>query len=327
MNLSISSSKRLVGAYFVSCLGVLAMLVGASEWLVRAKVLPADTLQQHVVLFEQTSSPYVAFGDSHVARDFDAQAPVVNLAYPSENIEKIAWKAARYLQQTPHPETVLVQADPHLFAKYRTDAGLEDYPRIFGDKAGSGMLSLSNRYRPQLIALWQAFARGGGHLKSSIVPTPQGALLSPGNLASWSAAKTSQFTKARISMHIPALEFEWSRDARLYHEIVRNFVDAGADVCLVAFPTSPAYRAQMALLDDQAKSQWAKAMAFFAEIAEQPNVDFIDHRARFNDPSLFRDPDHLNKDGAIKYGPILQSACFSNVAQTDVIASVAASNR
>ena len=43
-----------------------------------------------------------------------------------------------------------------------------------------------------------------------------------------------------------------------------------------------------------------------------------------DDPSLFRDPDPLNKTGASKYGPVLQEACFGDApppAPAEVIAS------
>ena len=321
MNSSISSFRRLSFAYAAAFVGVVSALVGASEWLVRSEVHPEDTLQKHITLFENTQSPYVAFGDSHVARGFDAQAPVVNLSYPSENVQKMAWKAARYLENAADVKTVLIQADPHLFSPYRMETGLQDYPHAFDRDARSIMLSLSIRYRPQLLAFWQAFARGGGRLTSQIETTPQGALLSPGNLASWRPSDIDKFTKQRLTMHVPDMQAASLRDVELYRAMVMRFVEAGADVCLVSFPTAPVYRDRFDALDNQQKRQWEKAMSVFTELAKHSRVRFVNDMARFDDPALFRDPDHLNKEGAIQYGPILQSACFNSIKQHDIIAT------
>ncbi len=319
MNSSISSFRRLAFVYVAACAGAFSLLAGASEWLVRTQVFPQDTLRKHVVLFEQTTSPYVAFGDSHVARGFDAQDPVVNLAYPSESVEKMAWKSSRYLEQMPNVKTVLIQADPHLFAAYRKDAGLGGYPIAFAGEGGSALLSLSARYRPQLIALWQAFIKSGGRMTSKIETTPQGALLSPGNLSTWTAAQVQEFTAHRVDLHVPDMGAEQSNMVALYRDMVAKFVDAGADICLVSFPTAPVYRQYVENLNDAEKRQWNAAQGLFAELAEHPRVRFIDDTARFDDPALFRDPDHLNKTGAVQYGPVLQSTCF-NSHRRDVIA-------
>lgn len=324
MNSSISSSRRLTDIFLLACAVALALLVGASEWLVRAKVLPEDTLYKHVALFRTAASPYAAFGDSHVARGFDAAAPVVNLAYPSENIEKMAWKAERYLERTPNPRTVLIQADPHLFSPYRTGAGLDDYPQAFSKRGHGGLVSLSARYRPQLPAFWRSFLNNGGRLTSRIETTAQGALLSPGDLSRWSEAQIDEFTSFRAALHIPEPGFETSRNADLYRSMVKAFVKAGAEVCLVSFPTSPIYRAGIEAQNLAARAEFARADEFFRAFAADPKVRYIDDRERFDDLSLFRDPDHLNKKGAMLYGPMLQARCFDKAGQGGLAASIAA---
>lgn len=321
MSSSISSFRHLAAVFLLACTSVLTVLVGASEWLLRTKVLPEDTLTNHVALFEVSRSPYAAFGDSHVARGFDAQAPVVNLAYPSENIEKMAWKATRYLEQTRDIKTVLIQADPHLFSAYRMKGGLEDYPDAFSGEVHKGLLSLGVRYRPQMIALWQAYLRNGGRITSQIETTPQGALLSPGNLAEWSKAQTEQFTKHRIGLHAPDAGFEMSGSAQHYKDMIDRFTDAGAKVCLVSFPTAPVYRDYLYAQDSVTLERWSAAKSFFAGLAEHPSIRFVDHSDYYDDPALFRDPDHLNKRGATQYGPVLQAECFEDASIHDVIAS------
>ncbi len=313
MNLSISNSRRLLTVFFAALIGALFLLVLASEWLVRVKVMPQDTFTRHVTLFETTHSPYVAFGDSHVARGFNAEAPVVNLAYPSENLDQIAWKAERYIKNTPYIKAVLIQADPHMFSVYRSNAERADYPQEFTNVQPLKIQALTDRYRPQLLQFWRAFIKNGGHLRSTIEATPQGALLSPGNVAEWTTAKTDEFTQYRAGLHKVEGNVRESKFGTQYLDMVQRFVDHGAKVCLVSFPTSPPYRERILGQDVETKKAWNETISFFQDIAADPNVTFIDDRARFSDLNLFRDPDHLNIRGATLYGPIVQSACFGEI--------------
>ncbi len=322
MNSSISSSSRLIAVFAASLVAMLAALIGASEWLVREKAAPADTFGRHVALFQETASPYAAFGDSHVARNFAAAGPVVNLAYPSENIEKMAWKAKRYLDRVERPEAVLIQADAHLFSEYRAQSGLGDYRQAFGLEAPPLLFSLSPRYRPQLIALWKAFLVNGGVLESGIEMTPEGALLSPGDLSRWPEPRIEIFVRGRVELQRPAEDFSSSAEAKAYRDMVARFTESGATVCLVSFPLSPAYRAALDALPDQDRGRYEAAHEFFENLAAAPDVRLIDDRSRYSDPELFRDPDHLNKKGALLYGPLLQDACFGGAGEGARIAAV-----
>ncbi|MHA7872223.1 MAG: hypothetical protein ACX939_07735 [Hyphococcus sp.] len=311
--------------FLAACAGAFAVLLAASEWIVRVKAMPQDTLTRHAALFNATRAPYIALGDSHVARGFDAAAPVVNLAYPSENIEKMAWKAQQYLARKPDIRGVLIQADPHLLAPYRIDADTEGYESAFAD-ASPVLLSLSTRYRPQLIALWQSYLKNGGRLRSKIETTPQGALLSPGDLSTWSEIRKAQFTAYRLDLHMPDDAAASSSHAILYQRMVEQFLDAGASVCLVAFPTAPVFRTAFERLSRPEKTRWDGVVAFYQSLAAHPRVRFLDHRAMYDDASLFRDPDHLNHRGAVRYGPVLQSECFNELGRPDIIAAKALPN-
>ena len=263
MNSSISSSRRLIAAFFVSCAGCFAIFTGVSEWFIRSEVAPVDTLERHVALFSTTRSPYAAFGDSHVARGFDAQTPVVNLAYPSENLDRMAYKAARYLDRVSAPEAILIQADPHLFAPYRLNAGLADYPEIFGDARGALIKSFSDRYRPQLLELWRSYFWNNRRMISTIEVTPQGALLSPGDISTWALSELEDFTGKRVALHQPIDNPAQSRSAIRYRRMVERFVETGANVCLAALPISPVYREKIGSLSATRQAAWNEAIAFF----------------------------------------------------------------
>lgn len=312
MNSSISNSKPLIASFLAACAAVLAIMAGTSEWLVRTQVAPQDTLERHINLFSTVSSEYAAFGDSHIARGFNAQAPVVNLAYPSENIERMAWKVERYLERVPAPKAVLIQADPHLFAPYRIDEGLGDYPKMLSGDDSILMKAFSNRYRPQLIPLWRSFFTNGGRVVSKIETTPQGALLSPGDLSAWTKAERESFVRNRVVLHQPVTDPQKTQAAALYENMVRSFVNRGAKVCLASLPVSPEYLYAIENLGAEKKRAWDNVHEFFMGLTRYPRVAFVDHRGEVTDLAEFRDPDHLNRDGAISYSPTLQKACFGD---------------
>ncbi|MCG8443986.1 MAG: hypothetical protein MI723_19460 [Caulobacterales bacterium] len=299
---------------------VLALCLIASEWLVRVHVAPIDTLAQHRRLVAEADAAHLAFGDSHVARGFNAQAPFVNLAYPSENIRQTVWKAARYLERAPAPEQVILQADPHLFAAYRLEAGLGDYPRRFGE-AGAPLQALSDHHRPKIAAYWRAFALGGGALTSRIEPTPQGALLSPGDLTAFPPDERARMARERVALHEPSAHVGALPEARLYARLVAGLIGQGAELCLARFPVSPDYRAAVAAAPAAVQGRWEAGHAFFAELAERSGARYVDHGAIFEDAALFRDPDHLNTAGALRYEPALMKACFGLEPTADQLAA------
>lgn len=323
MNSSTSNSRRLIACFIGAVAATCGVLIGASEWLVRTKAAPQDTFFKHVALFNAASSPFVAFGDSHVARGFDAAAPVVNLGYFSENIDQIAWKADRYLESSPHPQIVLLQADPHLFSSYRVNAGLNGYPASFADSPDVRLLSLSDHYRPQLVRLWRTFFANGGAVKSKVTMTEQGAMLTRGDLARWPRRDMTLFAEERAALHRPVSGFEDTAAARTYKKLIQDFRDAGAEVCLVAFPVAPAYRDLLYEGDSDAQQQFNRAIAFFKSFESDPGVRFVDHRSLYDELSLYLNPDHLNAVGASEYGPVLQSDCFSGAGDSKDYPSVA----
>jgi len=312
MNSSISNSKPLISVFVICVVGIFCLLAGASELFVRIYVLPQDTMARHVSLFKETNSPYAVFGDSHAARGFNAPAPFVNLAYPEENIHQMAWKAERYLAQVGTPKQILIQADPHQFRDYNFEDSLGEYPGQFSERPASLFLSLSSRYRIQLSRLWRSFFKNRMQMVSNIEITSQGSLLSPGDFSSWPELKRQGYLEERVALHQPNNKLASSRQAVMYRTIVTNFIKSGAEVCLVVFPTTPAYRAHIASLSQTERKAWRDTFDFLEELAQEEGAVFVDHRAAVSDLSLFRDPDHLNKEGAVRYSPILLKSCFGS---------------
>jgi len=243
MNSSISSSRRGLILFALAGAIVLSGLGAASEWLVHARVLPEDDFLAHRSFFNFVEAGNVAFGDSHVARGFAPNGDFVNLAYPSEGIPHISWKVREYFARRI-PTKVILQADAHLFSPYRLAVELGDYPATFSGDV-KGLLIAQPRYRGRLLGYWRAYLLSGGSLKSRIVRTASGALLSPGDLAQMSSRRRLYDARARVRVHNVSSGSELDRAKNNYAYLLDFLIQRGAALCLVSFPLSPDYLAAL----------------------------------------------------------------------------------
>ena len=291
--------------FAVSCCATILTFAAASEWLVRSEVLPQDTRAAHIQLLETADAPHAAFGDSHVARGFDAPEGMVNLAYPSENIEVMIAKTTRYFENLP-PGRIILQADPHQFAAYRLNASSGS------DAQNRPMLGLqiaAPRHRVRLLVYWEAFLRDGGRLETKVDMTENGSLLSSGDLSQTPPRKQAVEARMRLRLHRPAEAGAVAKAKKQFSDLVDQLSGRGADICLVTFPVSKPYR-------DAENGQHEALISYFANEAARVSATFIDARAMVTNPALFRDVDHLNKAGAQWFTQRLTSRCFPGVATT-----------
>lgn len=291
---------------------LLALFAGASEVLLRRHVVPQDSFADHVSLFRATVLTDAAFGDSHVARDFVPDVAMANLAYPSENIDQMDWKARAFFAGRA-PGRIVLQADPHLFAPYRLTGRPEGYSEKFDGTAGPplGLYILDPRFRPQITAYWSAYLRAGGDLASKIVRTANGALLSPGDLSAKAPRARLFEARERILWHSQRDGDAVVASMRTYSALLDFLSARGAQLCMVSFPLSPDYRTAFAeRADPLARRARASTLAYFAAEAERVGAVYVDHRAAIDELAHFRDVDHLNRAGAQAYSGRLLSDCF-----------------
>jgi hypothetical protein len=310
MNFSIFSSDRALAIAATTALGF-AGLFGASELFVRAQVAPQDNFRRHVAFFHKATSTDVVFGDSHAARGFGGATGFVNLAFPSENIKRMAWKARRYFARRK-PGRIILQADPHLFAAYRLRVPLAPYPRAFSNNGRTApAYLLEKRHRPKVIAYWNAALHNGGTLKSNVQFASDGSLLSGGNLAAAPARVRLLVARHRIRLHQPIVGAKRQAAAATYAALVRWLVAKGARVCLVSYPVSPTYLREIGRDRTPAeRRQWVETFAFLRALATETGAAYVDMRRRYKNLSAFRDIDHLNGESAKRFAPELVSACF-----------------
>ena len=258
-----------------------------------------------------------AFGDSHAARGFVPPEGMINLAFPSEGIEHMDWKARRFFADRA-PDRVLLQADPHLFAPYRLVSRLGDHPDRIAAAAAADPMRLriaDPRHRARLIGYARSWLAGGFALSSRIEVLANGAVLSPGDFSALPERRRALELARRIRVHsLGAGPYIDRRRAELqarWSALMDALTERGARICLATFPLSPAYRAAMAAQEGkEGQAARREVMAFFAAEAARTGARHVDLRGLTDDPADFRDADHLNGAAALRLGPAIARACF-----------------
>lgn len=307
MNFSISSSSaiKLCAAVFVLT-GV--VLAGASEYVLRSQIAPQDEFIAHTQMFNSNRSANAAFGDSHVARGFVPPGGMLNLAYPSESIPRMAWKVETYFNAHA-PGRVIIQADPHMFAPYRLGQGVGNYPEQFKNPSGSetGLLLSIPRYRANLVNYWASFTRKGGRLKSEITFTEGGAHLSPGDISKEPVRFRRFAALNRVRTHDLGPVTAQQDYRETYARMLTELESKGANICMVTFPLSPDYKVALESLND---AERAELLAFFQIQAKRTGARYVNWDNATERLSDFRDTDHLNGEAAKRLSPDLMARCF-----------------
>ena len=133
MSSSTFNSRRWLLIFFAIVVTVCVVLAAASEWMVRAYVVPQDNFEWIASRLRDSKQPNAAFGDSHVAAvpDFNAD-DFINLGIGATTIRKMADRVRFYFDKT-RPGEVIIQADPHLLAEYRLEARGDYVPESYSN--------------------------------------------------------------------------------------------------------------------------------------------------------------------------------------------------
>ena len=295
---SSESAKRASIWALISFVFTLLTVGLASELLIRSQVLPQDSFAQHRSILESFDTPDAAFGDSHTARGFAAGQGFVNLAFPSEGIAHMAWKTQVYFADRS-PGRVILQADPHFFASYRLRRQFVPY----SEQPRRALYLADPRHRARLPGYWTRFVESGFTLDSKIVQTADGALLSPGDFASLSPRAQILEARKRAIVHQIGADERVLFAQQTYARMVASLIEHGAEVCMVSYPVTRAYR-------EAVDGAHQPMIDFFRKTALQSGSRYVDARSAVTDQSLFRDSDHLNAQGAAVFLDPLLRMCF-----------------
>jgi hypothetical protein len=164
---STSSFKRWLIVFFTLVLGVSIPLIAASEWMLRAYVLPVDGLEHIARKMQDSSIPNAAFGDSHAAAvsNFDDK-DFINLGLGGTTIRQMSERAHYYFSKVK-PGKIIIEADSHLFADYRLEAQGVHIPESY---ASHRLAAFDERHRRFMLDYWERFMAGGLTPKESSRP-------------------------------------------------------------------------------------------------------------------------------------------------------------
>jgi len=291
---SISSSKKLV----LLTLSIAAILfcgfLGASEWLLRTRVVRVDNFHQQLALYRKNIPvDIVAFGDSHIFQDFVAGENMLNLGMVGESFELTTTKLHHYLKKQT-PKIIILQLSPHMFAPYRLTKNQRDYDAFFGnvEKPGQQFLILDPVFRMKLAQYWKHFFFVGD-FKSRGEFTAHGSFIMDHNITYPLTDEELFEARKRVHEHTPEPEFKSSPTSLLMRNTIEMLKKRGVEVCLVTLAVTPVYREYAAQNPD-----FEKTLNFFAQLARDTGVLYFSYWNNYDDYTMFSNQDHLNRKGA-----------------------------
>ncbi|GJL54490.1 MAG: hypothetical protein NPIRA02_16220 [Nitrospirales bacterium] len=325
MNLSTSSFRfRTWSVFFLAAVFSLFFLfLISSEWLVRSKVEPNDHYAQSINVFFESDRRNVVFGDSISLYGFRGQPDFVNLALQGETLERTEIKVRGYFQ-AKRPGRVILGANHNVFQpegdngvlrvtpilEANTDPrSLSNYKKIFL-RGNHGMWrSLRPTHTHRLLQYWKVFLlKGKFETKFQILPDGTLVPLDPEeNIRYARMPETERIRRARntVMKEIPGINLLGSKAAKIYHSMVKFLRSREADVCLVTYPMSPAFR--------QAAKEYpayAAVPVFFENFAKKQKVKYVNYWDRLSDLKDFTNENHLSNLGALKIGKLVVRDCF-----------------
>jgi len=313
------SSKRWLQIFFALVGTVAIGFIVASEWMVRAYVLPQDNFELIAERLRISSEPNAAFGDSHVASVIDYDTwDFVNLGIGATTILRMNQRARYYFSKIK-PGQVIIQADPHLFADYRLEAPgtyvPEDYSdfrlRMFDPQHRGFMqkywttLITNAELKPREISydeLWRSAYRLE---QEAAKPKTTAEADETAEAARETMAKFNAFMQYEVSAHTPVSDFRERDQARVYDDMIKFLIARGAKVCLVNYPVDKFYRQRA-----NAIPLFAEVRKFYKEVAQENHIPYVSFWDRFDDFSMYQNTDHVSLNGSPILAREAREACF-----------------
>jgi hypothetical protein len=314
----------------------LAYLV-ASEWLIRSEVLPRDSFEWISARLRNSIQSNAAFGDSHVAAvpDFNTR-DFVNLGVGATTIRKMDQRVRYYFSKIK-PGEVIIEADPHLFAEYRLQAQASYVPENYSEFR---LRVLDPQHRGFMTSYWTTFLTKGrleekenaiydqlwdaaNKLQSETARDPEAPKLSKAPQGQPQAApkipdlrqlpesdqeilaKFNAFMEYEVAAHTPVLDFRSRDEARIYQDMIKFLIARGAKVCLVNYPVDRYYRERA-----DAIPIFTQVREFYKQVARENHIPYVSFWSRFDDPSMFQNTDHVNRNGSPILAREARLACF-----------------
>ena len=291
---------------------VVALLVvaglAASEWLMRARVIPNGEFAWHLENFRSVRNENVVFGDSRTSFGIHGLPGFYNLSYAGDRVSVIELKSRLYFEDK-RPGKIILQADPHMFSPNLELDPPSEISLFTGKLSWPRLWALRNPHRGNLFVYWKMFLRGTS-FKSKSSLQQDGAITSTATLVELPAQKRTDLLDNWLAEdNKPVAAPADSRNGRSYRRVLELLTSRGADVCMVAMPMSQKLRDLTAALEPD----FEPARAYFRSLAADFGAHYIDLSDVIDEDALFMDDHHLNEAGSRVFAPVLAEACFDSV--------------
>ncbi|MEN3348959.1 MAG: hypothetical protein V7632_2594 [Bradyrhizobium sp.] len=145
---------------------------------------------------------------------------------------------------------------------------------------------------------------------STASPAPASAA-APAHESASELAKFNEFMDYEVNTHTPAANFRERDEARIYRELIAYLVKRGAKVCMVNYPVDKFYRERA----DKIQA-FAETRKFYQEVARENGIPYVSFWARFDDPAMYQNTDHVNQNGSPILAREAREACFGKGGQS-----------
>jgi hypothetical protein len=298
-------SRSFVTAFIVTLTACVLVAGAGTEMLIRTVVEPIHTFHRYLDLFSAVDSPDAVFGDSRAAYGFSAAPPFVNLAYPGDGPAGMRQKVKAYLERVA-PDRVILQANPNHFSRlYRGRPETPMFDRLLENPDTPRLRILSHPHAQGLFGYWRAWIAGDGFKPEHTLLADGSRRVEGSKIAGVAEADQHRAARTEARAGQPAADPTSTSAFAVLEETARLAADAGAEVCVLMFPVSPAMAdvlADMPVYD--------AATAAFRSLAASVGGVFVDGRTFIAEDALFNDHIHLNTKGAVRFAARAVEACY-----------------
>lgn len=309
MSKEIAESKKNTVLFIGIVAFMLISLIVISELFLRLVVAPSDNFYKQLNFYHSVENVDIAaFGDSRMSQGFYPEdgSRVVNLAYASENFEQIAQKIDYFLQ-TKHADKIILQVGHHMFADYRFDDDRRDYSVFFSpEQPWRKQFYLQDpELRGQLLNYWQLFFLAGFKIPNQSSFSDNGAVLLDMEMTIPPTEDQLYYRKERIAEHTLKDGFESRETWDILRKTIQRIKDENVPLCLVSFPVTAFYSEPVYELEHT-----VSAFKKIEELAAEEKVPYLMYWDYYEDePTYFRNLDHLNQTGAREFAGDLIDDC------------------
>jgi hypothetical protein len=284
---------------------LLLIFASTSIALVKYVVEPNDHFITGLDLIRNSTAPNAAFGDSHIVWGFVGSPDFVTLGTEGETIADMELRV-RYYFRNKRPQQVIIQGDPHSFARYKLERGIHAYMRGMGASFTQRFIDHHSQYLGQYW--WTVLANRGIHVFRPRHEVRWGWIVGKERWSSVDPAKRVQQAQSRARRQAPIEGFQRQPFAESYYRTLSFLKRSGAEICIATMPVSYDYYTYL-----ERNPSTATAIGFFQDAARRYGARYVNFLDLYADPQFdryFTDPDHLNEVGAPQLTKKLLPACF-----------------